>query len=142
MEAAVALGRRGRDPSGHPQREQNRHPARRSLASALIPPRDIKDRVQPAGFGEEWSYTLQPGAFMPLWRYLALALTTASIIPAVHALRRRTSLVNSYAAMAFLAFAGWVTPHSASISIGGLAFGVASTVFFGLLVESNAGFTR
>jgi PAS domain S-box-containing protein len=67
---------------------------------------------------------------MTLLRQLFLALATFGVVHAVHALRRRTSLVFTYAVVAFMAFAAAVTPHTASIQVGGLSLGVASGIFF------------
>lgn len=71
---------------------------------------------------------------MPLSRYLLLALVTILLVPGVHALRRRASLVYMYAVVAALAFAGWVIPHDLASTVGALTFGLASTVFFGAVL--------
>jgi hypothetical protein len=63
--------------------------------------------------------------------YLALeALVVLGIVIGVHALRRKTSLVYSFALVAALRFGSWAATHHAMVNLGSLHLNVGSTVFF------------
>ncbi len=57
-------------------------------------------------------------------------IVALAVVSGVHALRRRTSLVFSYATVAWMTLASWVTPHAAVLRIAELQFHLESSVFF------------
>ncbi|HSS37945.1 MAG TPA: ATP-binding protein, partial [Polyangia bacterium] len=62
-----------------------------------------------------------------------LLLETLIVFAAVlgtHALRRRTSLVFSFAVLAFMRVGSWIATHDAMVSVAGLDLNIGSNVFF------------
>jgi hypothetical protein len=57
-------------------------------------------------------------------------LVVFGLVLGIHASRRRTSIVYSYAILTFLTFGSWVTSQGIAIDIGPFDFYVASGVFF------------
>lgn len=63
--------------------------------------------------------------------YLLLeAIVVFAVVLGVHALRRRTTLVYSYAVLAFMRVASWMATRDAMVHIGPLELTVGSNVFF------------
>ncbi|MFL5308504.1 MAG: ATP-binding protein [Polyangia bacterium] len=63
--------------------------------------------------------------------YLLLeALIVFAVVLGTHALRRRTSLVFSFAVLAFMRVSSWIATHDAMVSIGRLELNIGSNVFF------------
>src|SRR5260221_13860176 len=63
--------------------------------------------------------------------YLGLEAAVAfSIVIVVHALRRKTSLVYSYAVLAFMRLASWAASPASLVSVGPFSLSVGSNVFF------------
>ena len=63
--------------------------------------------------------------------YLLLeAMVVFAVVVGVHALRRRTTLVYSYAVLAFMRVASWMATRDAMVHIGPLELTVGSNIFF------------
>ncbi|HVT10527.1 MAG TPA: ATP-binding protein [Polyangia bacterium] len=63
--------------------------------------------------------------------YLLLeALIVFAVVLGTHAARRRTSLVFSFAVLAFMRVGSWIATHDAMVSIGRLELNIGSNVFF------------
>ncbi len=63
--------------------------------------------------------------------YLLLeAFVVFAIVLGVHALRRRTTLVYSYAVLAFMRLGSWIATHHSMVFIGDLELNVGSNIFF------------
>ncbi|MES1166259.1 MAG: ATP-binding protein [Verrucomicrobiota bacterium] len=63
--------------------------------------------------------------------YLLLeALIVFAVVLGTHALRRRTSLVFSFAVLAFMRVGSWIAAHDAMVRIGRLELNIGSNVFF------------
>src|SRR3569832_1213506 len=58
------------------------------------------------------------------------AVVVLGLVLGVHALRRRTSLVYTYALIAFFWVGCWATTHAAMVTLGSLQLNVGSNVFF------------
>ena len=70
--------------------------------------------------------------------YLVLeALVAFAVVMGVHALRRRTSLVYSYAVLAFMRLGSWAAGPAAPVTIGPVELSVGSNVFL-LIVTVGA----
>jgi PAS domain S-box-containing protein len=63
--------------------------------------------------------------------YLLLeAFVVFAVVLGVHALRRRTTLVYSYAVLAFMRLGSWIATHHSMVPIGDLQLNVGSNIFF------------
>ncbi|MES1166011.1 MAG: ATP-binding protein, partial [Verrucomicrobiota bacterium] len=63
--------------------------------------------------------------------YLLLeTLIVFAVVLGTHALRRRTSLVFSFAVLAFMRVGSWIATHDAMVSVAGLELNIGSNVFF------------
>lgn len=61
---------------------------------------------------------------------LVEATVVFSVVLGVHALRRRTTLVYSYAVLAFMRLGSWIATHNSMVEVGWLRLNVGSNVFF------------
>ena len=58
------------------------------------------------------------------------ALLMFAVVVGVHALRRRTSIVYSYAVIGFMRLASWAATHASMVVLGPLKLNVGSDIFF------------
>ena len=61
---------------------------------------------------------------------LVEAVVVFAIVLGVHALRRRTTLVYSYAVLAFMRLGSWIATHHSMVPVGDLQLNVGSNIFF------------